>query len=229
MSSVSNKITAVKKKLSALAQLVALYAKHEGITETVELVALTGYTDRAIRMAKAEAGFLGSPLPTPRKPASAPRNPGSVGTLPATRTRIRNHPTDDSYPKSSSKLSEDSLSEGVTSPACRPESKQADNPNDPEAIVWHGQALRVTRRQLNDWARMFRGYDLDHGLPIADAECAEKGKRNGEAVIYAQKKLGYLASDMAIALSKGLDPDEAKERRIEAALRALNPNFTGRA
>jgi hypothetical protein len=41
-------------KITALAQLVELYAECRGVTSTKELAELTGYTDRAIRKAKAE-------------------------------------------------------------------------------------------------------------------------------------------------------------------------------
>lgn len=41
-------------KRTALAQLVELYAECRGVTSTKELAELTGYTDRAIRKAKAE-------------------------------------------------------------------------------------------------------------------------------------------------------------------------------
>lgn len=71
---------------------------------------------------------------------------------------------------------------------------------------------------------MFPGYDLKLGYPIADAECAERGKANGAAVLHAQKKLGYLASDFAAEQAKGLSPEEAQEERIHAILRARNPD-----
>lgn len=44
----------VAQKLTALAQLVAMHEKHEGVTSVADLVRITGYTDRAIRKAKAE-------------------------------------------------------------------------------------------------------------------------------------------------------------------------------
>ena len=44
-------------KRTALAQLVELYAECRGVTSTKELAEVTGYTERAIRKAKAELEF----------------------------------------------------------------------------------------------------------------------------------------------------------------------------
>lgn len=60
-----------KAKLTALAQLIALYAEAKGITATQELARLTGYSDRAIRKAKTElecrnpGAAPGTPVPEP--------------------------------------------------------------------------------------------------------------------------------------------------------------------
>ena len=65
-----------KPRITALAQLVALYAECRGVTSTAELVAATGYTERAIRKAKAELGC---------------RNQGAAGTrVPEPQCRTRN-------------------------------------------------------------------------------------------------------------------------------------------
>jgi hypothetical protein len=87
-----------KAKLTALAQLIELYAEAKGITATQELARLTGYSDRAIRKAKTElecrnpGAAPGTPVPEPefrpepqcrptRNPSADPepgcRNPGS--------------------------------------------------------------------------------------------------------------------------------------------------------
>lgn len=69
-------------RLTALAQLVQMYAECRGITSTAEIAAATGYTDRAIRKAKAELEFRnqsssGTGVPEPefqtRNQSSAPR------------------------------------------------------------------------------------------------------------------------------------------------------------
>lgn len=69
-----------KPRITALAQLVALYAECRGVTLTAELVAATGYTERAIRKAKAELGCrnqgaAGTRVPEPQ---CRPRNQGAV-------------------------------------------------------------------------------------------------------------------------------------------------------
>lgn len=58
---------------SALAQVVGLLEQHENITKTSELVERTGFTDRAIRRAKAERLCLGTVMPT-RNGYAATRN-----------------------------------------------------------------------------------------------------------------------------------------------------------
>jgi hypothetical protein len=65
----------MSKRLSALAQLVAIYAER-GITKTGDLVEATGYTDRAIRKARAELECRNQ---------SADRNQGSEKTEPECR------------------------------------------------------------------------------------------------------------------------------------------------
>lgn len=58
-----------KANPSALAQVIALLDQHENITKTSELVERTGFTDRAIRRAKAERLCLGTVVPTRNKNA----------------------------------------------------------------------------------------------------------------------------------------------------------------
>ena len=73
------------KKLSALAQLVRLHAER-GITSTHELAGIIGYSERAIRRAKADAGFRSATRPpvATRPPASdEPGHPWPPNALPS--------------------------------------------------------------------------------------------------------------------------------------------------
>lgn len=71
-------------KLTALAQLVDMYAKHEGVTSTKALADLTGYSERAIRKAKAELecrnySSAGTRVPAPEcRPEPECRHPGAA-------------------------------------------------------------------------------------------------------------------------------------------------------
>lgn len=87
MENINESPAVCKPKITALAQLVALYAECRGVTSTAELVAATGYTERAIRKAKAELGCrnqgaAGTRVPEPQcrpgTPAPLTRNPGAV-------------------------------------------------------------------------------------------------------------------------------------------------------
>lgn len=87
MENINESPAVCKPKITALAQLVALYAECRGVTSTAELVAATGYTERAIRKAKAELGCrnqgaAGTRVPEPQcrhgTPVPLTRNPGAV-------------------------------------------------------------------------------------------------------------------------------------------------------
>jgi hypothetical protein len=61
--------------------------------------------------------------------------------------------------------------------------------------VFEGACLVVTAKQHADWQRMYPGTDLARLYPIVDGDCREKGRLNGAALAWAQKKLGYLIND----------------------------------
>lgn len=71
-----------KRRLSALAQLIAKYAQ-EGVTSTAELARLTQYSERAIRKAKAELECR--PEPECRHQGAATRNQGAANPAPECR------------------------------------------------------------------------------------------------------------------------------------------------
>ncbi len=235
MSLGSNKNTSVKR-LSALAQLIQLYAE-QGVTSTPELSERTGYSERAIRKAKAEPGCrhrgAARNQGAARKPGAASPGtrvpPPAVGTLVAQEV---NNITNSSKTPNHTRVTRESPARSNFFPDEEPIHSLPANflkPTDTtDPPAWRGSVLVVTAEQHRTWKRMFPGFDLKAGYAIADAECAEKGKLNGSAVIHTQKKLGYLVQDMQVAMTKGLSPDEIKDRKLEAILRAENPGFMGR-
>jgi len=227
MSPVSNKVSSVKR-LSALAQLIQKWAE-EGITSTAELTKITGYSDRAIRLAKAEAGFrvraatgFGAEAGF-RQPASA----SGSRLPPPSRARIESTlRVDTSFEEREEKkerahesLNLRTKNDSLPSISSVPESLPT--PQSPPP-VFRGKALVVSADQHAEWRAMWPDYDLRLGYPIADADCVEKGKAGDAAVICAQRKLGYLASDWKQREPKR-SPEEERLARIDAALRARDP------
>lgn len=104
-------------------------------------------------------------------------------------------------------------------------------PTSNPAIVYRGKALVVTRQQHAEWQTNIPEFEEERArgwYAIADAECAERGKVNGAAVLHTQKKLGFLAADAASASRRQMTPAQLEEAVWREKARAEGRQFMGR-
>jgi hypothetical protein len=122
------------KRLSALAQLIVLYAE-KGVTSTSELVTLTGYTDRAIRKARAELEFRRNPGSGTPVPDAEPRFRSEETPLPLKKKGLPHTPSKEKTPP----LSPDHYPNQQTTTAAASAREAAD-----EIAKWIGQQTNTT-------------------------------------------------------------------------------------
>lgn len=239
------------RRLTALAQLVVLYAE-KGITSTKALVQSTGYSKRAIIAAKGEARRTqgaaqctpevqpaapsevkpAAPRAQPAAPSAISSSPLKKKGLPHTPSKEKIHPPPPRLADRDSNLTTlETRGEGAREDfSSVPAQKKEPSPFSPVPCgldppkappVFAGSNLVVTADQHQQWGKLFPGASLASLYRIADADCLERGRKGAAAVVWAQKKIAYLLRDE----ERELTPEEAKRRRIEAALRAENPKF----
>jgi hypothetical protein len=164
----------------------------------------------------------------PCHPCHPPLSSVSVVEQRSSRARIRNLSSiDTSYEEREEKKKErarESLNLITKNDSLRSISSVPESLPTPQSPppVFRGKALVVSAEQHAEWRAMWSDYDLRLGYPIADADCVEKGKAGNAAVIYAQRKLGYLVSDWKQREPKRT-PEEERLAQIDAALRARDP------
>lgn len=211
-----------------------------GITDRREIEQLTGRNERQVRRALSELqavihdrSSVTAPVIRDRSSVTGKRSssPLKKKGLPHTPSKEKIHPSPPAQPEKSRLPSAvetrgEERAHKVSQRSARKIEHSVPTSKKPAGPVFRGAALIVDAALHERWSAMFPGMPLPAWYAIADAECAERGKVNGAAVTHAQRKLGYLHSDVLQEDAK-LSPQERKEREIERRF-AAEPGYMGR-
>lgn len=196
-------------KLSALAQLIAVIAKYEGVTETAHLIRLTGYSRRAICRAKAEM----SVPPVAHFGGCAAR--GTASVPPVAQADALSPPKKKSLPHTPSKekLTPPLAGSPTTTVTVMPASSFPENPTEADFIT--AGETRISLVAIDNCA-------MDAGLP------KERARRYAQTVLLDWVARGDLPKFPMTVMRIKLD-SLSRELRSRKRTDAELEHGTGRA
>lgn len=172
-----------RHRLSALAQLIAIHMQN-GMSSTADLMVETGYSDSAIRKAKAALGY--------QEPVTAPGNPlPNRNPLPVTECRKREPVT--ASPRARASITTHANNESSSKILSKPSLLASKRAEDFENEIWEA----TNGCMMDDWqsmavfqALMNRGADPQKDIiPTIQAMCAGRDPESIEHFGYFKQSI----------------------------------------